>query len=76
MSTDFTNAIATIPRDTMAHALFAFTNSNDALAVAVPCDVVDAACYDAVFALRDHVCAHGVPDANGTGDIAGSDIIT
>ena len=59
----------------MAEALFAIAHRDDALAVAVPCDVVDAAGDDVVLAFGCAV-AFAVPDADGAGDIAAGDIET
>ena len=53
----------------MAEFLFAVAHSDDALAVAVPGQVVDFAAYDGKFALCG-ARTGAVPDADGASDVA------
>lgn len=68
------HAVARVGGYAMAEFLFAVAHGDDALAVAVPGQVVDFAAYDGKLAL----CGAGtgaVPDADGTGDVARCNIV-
>ena len=60
----------------MPELLFAVADGDDALAVAVPGEVVDFARDDRVFAFRG-AGARGaaVPDADGAGGVAGGTVV-
>lgn len=73
MSADFAHAVAAIRSDTMAKALFAITDSDDALRVAIPANVIDAARDDVIFSL----CVDSldsVPDTNSAGHVTGRNV--
>ena len=50
VSRDLSHAVATVGGDAVSKALLSIANRYDALRIAVPCQVVDAACDDVVFA--------------------------
>lgn len=75
MARDLADAVAAVSGDAVAEALAAVADSYDALGVAVPGDVVDAAGDDMVFTLGVDGF-DGVPDADGAGDVTGGDIET
>lgn len=55
----------------MAETFLAVSDSNDALAVAIPCDIVDAASDDVILALGSAFTLT-VPDADGAGGVTTS----
>lgn len=69
VAADLADAVARVGRDAGAEALAAVADGNDALRVAVPGDVVDAAADDVVLALGVD-SLEGVPDAHGARDVA------
>lgn len=73
MARDLADAVAAVGGDAVAEALAAVADGDDALRVAVPGDVVDAARDDVVLAL----CVDGldgIPDADGARDVARRDV--
>lgn len=73
MACDLAYTVTAVGGDAVAEALAAIADSDDALRVAVPGNVVDAAGNDVVLALGVDGL-NGVPDTNGAGDITGSDV--
>lgn len=72
---DLADAVARVGGDAGAEALTAVADGNEALRVAIPGDVVDAAADDVVLALGVDGL-EGVPDAHGAGGVAGRDVVT
>jgi hypothetical protein len=69
MAAYLTHAVARVCRYAVSESLFAVPNSNDALAVSIPCDVVYAASYDVVFSFRV-LGSLGIPDSDTAADIS------
>jgi hypothetical protein len=55
--------------------ILACTNSNNPLALAVPCNIVDRPRKNVEFSLRDHVHSHSIPDPHRTGGIPRSNVV-
>ena len=73
MPGDLADGISAVRGDAVTETLLTVSYRNDTLRVAVPGDVVDAACNDVVFALC-RAFAFTVPDSDGARDIAASDV--
>lgn len=73
MSRYLSNCVAAVCGNTVTKALATVADGNDALGVTIPANVVDATRDDMVFAF----CIDGldgVPDADSTSDVTGSDV--
>ena len=75
VAVDFADSVPTVPGNAVTVALLPVANSDDALGIAVPGEVVDPAVDDAVFALGDSL-ADAIPDPDDTAGVAASDVET
>ena len=65
MAIDLTNGVSAIPGEEMAVSLSSVSHGDDALRIAVPCDVIDPAINDRVAALCE-AFSDAVPNLDGT----------
>ena len=73
MSADLSHRVARVGRDAVSEALFTVADSDDPLAVSIPCDVVDTSSDDVVFAFCGFR-SDRVPDSHRARHIAGCDV--
>lgn len=74
MSTDFTDRRSSIECESMSITLLPFADRNDTLALAIPCQITNAACNDLDFDLEDLVSACAVPDSDIAGNVAACNV--
>lgn len=73
MAVDLSDGVSTVPGDAVSKSLLSITDGNNALRIAVPGQVVDAAIDNAVFPLGDAL-ADTIPYSHSTGGITTGDI--
>ncbi|KAJ5355375.1 uncharacterized protein N7496_012587 [Penicillium cataractarum] len=73
VAVNFTDGVSTVPGNAVSVALLSVTDSNDALRVTVPSQVIDPAVDNAVVALGNTL-SNTVPHSHSTGSITASNI--
>jgi len=75
VSTDLTTAVSTVCSDTMSKSFSAIANSNDALRVSIPGDIVDSASNDGIFSFCSPF-TDGVPYSYCARHISTSNVVS